>query len=378
MKKHIFTAALAASLLAAAMSITSMAFYQQPQGKKGILLSQQSQRYFDDIRELGVKQVVFNEASYQKVGTYIYFVEKCKANNITTTMIILNNFGANSDLLPVSSPVDGVGNYAFNVQTSAGEAATRAYARSMAQRYGNYVSNWVIGNEVNDAAVWDYNGISDIDEHAASYAKVFRIFYEEIKKANPDAHVLIPFDMRWRAKDPNAPEKYTVSEYLPKLNALLKDTDYGIAWHAYPVQFFTGPEFENDDAIGGVTNDINTTPNINLKNINVLTDYMQTADMLSPDGKVRHLLLTEQGFTSTPADGLNGEARQAEAIKQAWEVVKNNPYIEGFYLSRHVDAASQVAAGGAFGLWTRDENSSVDETMGRRKTAWYTYRDLTD
>lgn len=371
--KFLAAAAFAAALTVSA-AITSMAFYQEPASKKGLLLSQQE--YFDDILNLGVKQVIYNESAAQKTGSYYYFAEKCRNSGITVSMIIINSYSQGSELMPVSSPVDGVGNYAFNTQTVAGEAATRAYARRMVSYYGNLVSNWIIGNEVNDAKVWDYNGISDIDQHAASYAKTFRIFYDEIKAANPDARVFIPFDMRWRAEVPGVPESFTVSAYLPKLNALLKDTDYGIAWHAYPVQFFTGPEFENDDAIGGVTNDINTTPNINLKNINLLTDYMQNADMLSPGGKVRHLLLTEQGFTSTPADGVNGEERQSEAIKKAWEVVKNNPYIEGFYLTRQVDAKSQVAAGGAFGLWTRDENVSRDEIRKDKKKAWYTYRDL--
>ena len=100
---------------------------------------------------------------------------------------------------------------------------------------------------------------------------------------------------------------------------------------------------------------------------------MQNQDMLSPDGNVRHLILTEQGFTSACE---NGEERQAEAIKEAYEIVKANPYVEAFHLSRQVDAKGQEDAGGAFGLWTRDPDSSTDEMPLAKKKAWYTYRDL--
>ncbi len=357
------------SALAVSTCITSFAFYQEPASKKGILISGQDREHLDDITNLGCKQVICNLASYQNVNSFDPLAKKCKSNGITMTMILLNGFGASdSRLLPVDSPVDGVGNYAFNVATSEGESAVRNYARNVARHYSSYVSNWVIGNEINDAVAWDYSGVTDIDEHAAQYAKAFRIFYEEIKKTNSEARVFMPFDMRWNARS-GLEAQYTVKDYLPRLNAHLKDLDYGIAWHAYPVHFFTKPEFLDDD---GISFDLDT-PNINLKNIDVLTNYMQTEEMLSPNGQVRHLLLTEQGFTSACE---NGEERQAEAIRQAYEIVKANPYIEGFYLTRQVDAKSQEEVGGAFGLWTRNPNASRDEIPLAKKKAWSVYQSL--
>lgn len=359
----------ASLIMIVSMSMPSYAFYQEPESKKGLLISSQDQNMLNDIVNLGCKQVVCNLASYQNTNSFDPLASMCKRNGITMTMILLNNFGgSDSRLLPVGQPVEGVGNYAFNSMTAEGEAAIRSYAKRVARHYADSVSNWVIGNEVNDAVAWDYNGIMDMDEHALSYAKTFRIFYEEIKSANSQARVFIPFDMRWNARAAE-PERYTVKEYLPKLNELLKDTEYGIAWHPYPVHFFTKPEFLDDD---GISFDLNT-PNINLKNINVLTDYMQNADMLAPDGSVRNLILTEQGFTSACE---NGEERQSEAIKAAYEIAKANPHVDGFYLNRHVDAESQVAAGGAFGLWTRNPDVSRDEVPLAKKKAWYTYQGL--
>ena len=75
------------------------------------------------------------------------------------------------------------------------------------------------------------------------------------------------------------------------LNNALKHTDYGIAWHAYP-ETFEDPVFSDDQYVQEKAD----TYIINLKNLHILTDYMQKADMLSPAGKVRHLILSEQGL----------------------------------------------------------------------------------
>ena len=59
------------------------------------------------------------------------------------------------------------------------------------------------------------------------------------------------------------------------LNNALKDTDYGIAWHAYP-ETFEDPVFSDDQYVQEKAD----TYIINLKNLHILTDYMQKADML--------------------------------------------------------------------------------------------------
>jgi len=110
-----------------------------------------------------------------------------------------------------------------------------------------------------------------------------------------------------------------------------------------------------------------------MNNIHLISDFLQRQEMLSPAGTVRHLILSEQGFTSAVE---NGEARQAAAIQEAFEIANANPYIEGFYLTRQVDAASQVAINCAFGLRYRDESQAIDEMPGAKKQAWSVYQGL--
>ncbi len=87
---------------------------------KGILVSGQEPELLQDIVNLGCKQAICNLASYQNVNSFDPLAQTCRANGITMTMILLNNFGGNPDLLPVSSPVEGTGNYAFNVSRGSG------------------------------------------------------------------------------------------------------------------------------------------------------------------------------------------------------------------------------------------------------------------
>ena len=108
-------------------------------------------------------------------------------------------------------------------------------------------------------------------------------------------------------------------------------------------------------------------------NLHVLTDYLQRPEMLAPDGSVRRVILSEQGFSSSSA---SGEAGAAAAITQAYEIAKANPYVDAFLLHRQVDSKSQVSAGYAYGLWTSDPNSGEDEAPLSKKSTWAVYQSL--
>ena len=55
-----------AGALSVSMSMTSLAFYQEPKSKKGLLISSQSM--FQDVLDLGVDQVICNQGSYQSTS----------------------------------------------------------------------------------------------------------------------------------------------------------------------------------------------------------------------------------------------------------------------------------------------------------------------
>lgn len=363
-KDRAFAAVLAALCMTVSLAFPSIAFYRQPVSKKGVLTSDVNM--LDDVTALGCAQVILNfHLSFlndaQQMRAFDALLEKMNQRGLTITMIVLNDF-QNSPLLPTAVPVSDVNFYALNAANAEGAASVQAAAASLAVRYRNLVSNWVIGNEINNAQNYNYAGTADLQSYAGTYAAGFRIFYNAIKAANPDAHVFIPFDFFWNHQ--NGAQWYGVKQLLPLLNAALRDTDYGIAWHPYPEDFVNGDFMNRSPHATESTG----TLIINMKNLHILTDYMMGADMLTAAGKPRHLILSEEGFSSAP-----GENVQAADIAAAWNIAKANPLVEGFLLNRLVDDTGLTAAGNRFGLWNCD-TSVGGEHPTTRKLAWSTYQ----
>jgi hypothetical protein len=350
-------------IITASMSMQSLAFYNTPESIKGIHSSHVTM--IQDMVDLGCKQVVFQfNASFLKnenqMMGYDALIDAYNAADLTMTMGVMNDFQPDDDLCPVSFSVANL--YQFNTLTEAGKMRTEELANALAYRYKDKISNWIIGNEINNQVTWNYLGVSDMNAYAKAYADGFRIFYNAIKTYNPEARVFIPFDYNWTMSGGNM--YYASRDLISCLNVYLADTDYGIAWHPYP-QDLTNPDFMNTSPLATDSADSKI---VNMKNLHVLTDYMQNQEMLSPEGKVRHLILSEQGFSS-----IRGEEAQCWAIMQAWEKAKENPYVEAFLLSRLVDAPVEVVQGYAFGLWN---SNGASETPTTKKQAWYYYQAL--
>lgn len=112
---------------------------------------------------------------------------------------------------------------------------------------------------------------------------------------------------------------------------------WGLAYHPYPLPL-NETSFWDDPAPGNVS-----ASEISFKNLHVLTDYLQQGPM-TYDGGVRHVILTEQGFTSLEKFETMSQRLQAAAYAYAYYIVEANPYIDGFLLSRHVDNTAETAA----------------------------------
>jgi hypothetical protein len=348
---------LALNVFLTCMSSSAWAFYQKPSNIKGLHVSGTGS--YRTLKDLNGSQAIWNirvdDIVSGQVGGEDYMLEENVRNGITNTVIVLNRWQTTDpDLLPVSAPVEGAEFYGFNVSTGAGKAAVKRTAEEWAQRYKDIVSNWVIGNEVNDGSRWNYLPEKEVNAYTREVAESFRIWYDAVKAANPEAHVFIPFDYRWNWYSDQGPGNFQVSDMLPVLNTLLKDTDYGIAWHAYP-EDLNYPDFMGNADV----NDSPDSPIINMKNLHVLTDILSQKDYLSPAGKVRHLILSEQGFSDR-----NGEQEQADAVALAYRKAKENPYVEGFFLNSEIDAPNGED-GNFFGLMKAD---------GTRKLSYEAYK----
>nr|WP_050008101.1 DUF5722 domain-containing protein [Butyrivibrio sp. WCE2006] len=345
----------------------------QQSSKKGLLIDPSR---LNEVGDLGVNYATYNiplnrmlsptaegSVSYSYNGVtyhfnqrilneYDYLFTNLNAKGIDIAAIVLNDVSP-SVFPEVTHPAGRGGStapyYMFNATDESGVNAIAAIASFLAGRYSGSghgsVSMWIIGNEVNARKEWNYMAQTDVGTYTAAYARAFRVFYNAIKSTNAGAKVYIPIDQQWDRNLKGNPD-YDGRDMLDTFAASLKnygDINWGLAHHPYTVPlydvaFWNGHKLVSDSA---------DTSFITMKNINVLTDYMNGDSMLY-NGKVRSIILSEVGYTSTKGDTL-----QAAALAYAYSKVEANPNLDAIMFSRQTDAAEEIAHDGlAMGLCT--------------------------
>lgn len=333
-----------------------------------------------ELEDLGVKQAAYNipfskitgqttSANYptihytyngktyaidgQSVAEYDIVFGSLSKKGIRVTAILLNDM--NYEYPELVHPQARSGSTApyvmFNGAEESGIDAMAAIATFLAERYSGSghgtVSNWIIANEINARKQWNYMEYTDVYTYSKEYAQAFRVFYNAIKSVNGEAEIYMPLDQTWNRNHND--NNYDARDIIDNFNTIIKEKgniDWQLAYHPYPVPL-TNAAFWNTGAYyKKLTVDSVDTAMINMKNVHVVTDYLQREDFLMESGEPRHVLLSEQGFTSSSG----GEGVQAAAFAYAYYIAEANSQINGFLLNRQTDAPEEVAQGLAFGL----------------------------
>jgi hypothetical protein len=277
-------------------------------------------------------------------------------------MVIKNSFnnGLTADLIAPTGRVAGYNCYALNVDEQGGTEKIAALMSFLANRYSGgsngTISNWIIGNEVNNNNPWHYLGNVTVDEFAAHYAKEVRLCYNAIKSQNSGANVYINIDQRWTHTDSNT-LAYKGKEVLDKFAADIKttgDIDWGLSFHPHPVPLFNATFWSLPAAYQGmnlVTHDDNSKM-VCPTNLDVIVNHMTSAELLSPSGTVRHMMISEMGITSVSgATGaslgiVTDENIQAAAMVYAYKLAAQYPSIEAIVIHRQIDHDSEIISDG--------------------------------
>lgn len=292
----------------------------------------------------------------QVVAEYDYIFSTLTNKGITTTAIILNDM--NPGYMELIHPKARSGGrapyYAFNATDEAGTEYIAAIGSFLASRYSGSghgkVMNWVIANEINARSEWNYIEYMDAQSYTAEYAKAFRIFYNAILSINGNARVYISLDQQW-GKSLYSSNGYGSKEILDCFNSHITEygnIDWGVAQHPYNYPLTSVKAWSTSGKAGSYVQESENTPVLTIKNIHVLTDYLQKEEYLTDDGEVRPVILSEMGYTSTA-----GQDLQSAAFVYAYKIVEANQHIDSMLFSRQTDAASEVAQGLALGINTQ-------------------------
>lgn len=378
--------------------------YQDGLTKKGLLI-QNTTFGLDDAFDLGVKHVIVNipfnhilgtgidyvydgktyHFSSEVVATYDNTIRSMSEKNMIVTAVLLNGWNTNTPELfypgLTEQPSNVATYYGFHVSTQEGYDTLRAIAAFLADRYGSInssygkVSNWVIGNEINNQ-LWNYMGPMSLEQYMEEFERAFRVFYTAIKSTSSNSRVYFSTDFNW-INEADGQLKYNAKDVIDTFNNLVipgGNIDWNLAYHPYSMPM-TEPEFWNDTETGLITTEF-SSPIINMINLNVLTDYLQQSQFLDTKGQVRSVILSEQGFTSTSATRGKVEDLQAAAIAYAYYIADSNPHIDAFIMSRQVDAPVEVNTSCSFGLYSCDMNQPNDIVATMPKPSWYVYKNI--
>ena len=219
--------------------------------------------------------------------------------------------------------------YMFNASEPAGINAIASELSKVAAN--STIENFIIGNEVN-VRTWNYMIWTDWDSYIREYAQAFRVAYNAVKSQNANAHVFICIDQNWDRNRPVGHAEYYEfidgKDFLAKFNALIAsegNIDWGVAQHPYPVPLTYAKFWDMSGCPSGsyMAAQVSSGKMMTFQNLTLLTNALQSPEMLSPSGAVRHVILSEIGLTNA-----QGTEVQAAALYASYVAAKSNPFVE--------------------------------------------------
>ena len=154
-------------------------------------------------------------------------------------------------------------------------------------------------------------------------------------------------DQQWD-RNLSSKNSYDVKDMLAEINRIVSaegNIDWGLAHHPYAYPLDNTTFWNSSGKIRSLITASENTSIVTMENIQVVTDYLQRPEMLTAEGEVRPVILSELGYSS-----LDGEVNQAAAFAYAYYAADSNPYIDAMILSRQTDARKRGARPGAGAL----------------------------
>ncbi len=322
---------------------------------------------------------VYNGKAYSFNGAtlsqYDAICSYCKNNNISMTMVLVCKAVPGLDFLinPLARPsYTKASTYCMmNASEPAGVEYLAAICAFLAERYNGWngcgqIDNFVIGNEVSAFVQWNYVPAgTPLATYVDEYSKVLRVAYNAIKSKNSSAKVFTSCDQMYN-RNSKYNFCYDVRDFLESLAAKTSgegNFSWGVSIHPYNCPLTTTTWWNNTKYYNNLIKHNQNTAYITIQNIDVFTDFMCGANMLTPAGAVRPIIIDEIGYSSS-----QGAKNQAAAIVYAYQQILNNQYIESFVYHNTTDIPAEVAQGLAEGIL--DVNGTPKEAY-----TWFTGMD---
>lgn len=366
--------------------------------KKGLQINADM---MEDVEELNVRNSVINidfsqliappalqntrySYSWKYQGNTYWFVKDSVAYYDKQLLALKSTSSINSAVLLLSRRSDlvnliypkgresGHAYYAWNTTNNSARKQIAATLNFLARRYSassqkhGRISNWIVGNEVNNYKTYNYAGRQSLNRYAQIYADQFRLAYNTITSVYSNARVYISLDHLWNTNYVNGTfaSRRMLDTFASKIRAG-GNIRWNLAYHPYSSPL-TEPRFWANTN-GQLTKSL-TSPVINMGNIDLLTTYVR-----KKYGSKTRIILSEQGYTSVQKTK-NVETLQAAALAYTYLLAESNNMIDSVIIHRQVDHTEEIKQGLSLGLWTTDSDSSEYEDADSKKESWGVFK----
>lgn len=283
----------------------------------------------------------YNGKTYYFTETQQGYVKECNENGISVTVMIYMPWNdKNSYLIHPSARTKGYYYYALNTVDEKARETLEAAFCYLGESFGKkdcYVSNWVLGNEVNSQKMWNHAGNLSLNDYSKSYAQLFQMLSYGVKSSYANARIFIPLDNAWAI--PVSVMGWNGKTFLASFDKALEKespkTKWNLAYHAYSYPL-TSSAYGSNPYVTKSSN----SPYVSMKNIEVLTNYIK-----KKYGSKTRIILSEQGYTADL-----GEDVQAASIAYGYYKTEFNSMIDAFIIRSQYDNDEEAAQGLSMGL----------------------------
>ncbi|MGN0482402.1 MAG: DUF5722 domain-containing protein [Lachnospiraceae bacterium] len=286
--------------------------------------------------------------TFAGMGGYLPILRAANARNVNVTVQInLDQLTLTYAPQLIAKEARQAGHlyYAWEVMNNTSREYMEAIFSFLAEKFGQtdcYVSNWILGNELNSCDVWCYRGSLTDAQFVSRYAFAFRCLYNAVKSVKSVSKVYTCVDSIWNRKKNETcgmTSKAFLERFAKYIKSVQKDVAWDIAIHPYsvridypgfwdPVSYYRRPDLvQNNEKTGYIT----------MKNLKVFTKYVKRVH-----GN-KSIIISEIGF-----DSRRSKKKQAAALAYAYNIAACDKMIDAFIIRSFVDEPGD--AGFCFGI----------------------------
>ena len=230
---------------------TNTAAYFVPGTKKGIqatdineLTDTKSKTVFFNLyisdlmrKDSGVETYKYNGKTYHFNGLYgyVYLVQQCNAKGIQViAQISIDRNASTQSFITGNSPYAETAYYGWNTDNSTTRQTMEAMFAYLGEKFGKnncYISNWILGNEVNSASGYYYVGNVSFSKFISMYSEAFRCLYNAVKSSRGSSKVFICLDNCWNQKNAFTicySARSTLESFAAKISDMQKDVNLSL------------------------------------------------------------------------------------------------------------------------------------------------------